>query len=55
MKNYERVILNKKGKDIGLRENNRGAIYIKPKIYFQNTKVKELIKTLSNSNIVKAH
>lgn len=54
MKNYERVIL-KKGKDIGLRENNRGAIYINPKIYFQNSKVKELIRTLSKSNIVKAH
>lgn len=55
MKNYERVILNKEGKDIGLRENNRGAIYIKPKLYFKNTKVKTLIETLSKSNIVKAH
>lgn len=53
MKNYERVILNKDGKDIGLRENNSGAIYIKPKLYFKNTKVKALIETLSKSNIVK--
>lgn len=53
MKNYERIIFNKDGKDIGLRENNRGAIYIKPKLYFKNTKVKNLIEALSNSNIVK--
>ena len=35
MENYSRVILNKKGKDIGLREDNRGAIFIEPKIYFK--------------------
>ena len=53
MKTYERVILNKDGRDIGLRENSKGAIYIKPKIYFKNPKVQDIIKKLSESNIVK--
>jgi len=53
MANYSRVILNKKGKDIGLREDNRGAIFIEPKIYFKNDKIKAIIKTISASNIVK--
>lgn len=52
METNERVILNKKGKDIGLRENAKGAIYIKPKMYFKNTKVQGLIRKLSESNIV---
>lgn len=52
MKIYETVILNKQGKDIGLRENSKGAIYIKPKKYFKNQKVQDLIKELSKSNIV---
>lgn len=51
-KNYKRVIY-KQGKDIGLREDNRGAIFIEPKIYFQNDKIKAIIKTVSASNIVK--
>lgn len=53
MANYSRVILNRKGKDIGLREDNRGAIFIEPKIYFKNDKIKAIIKTISASNIVK--
>ena len=52
MENYKRVIY-KQGKDIGLREDNRGAIFIEPKIYFQNDKIKAIIKTVSASNIVK--
>lgn len=51
-KNYKRVIY-KQGKDIGLREDNRGAIFIEPKIYFQNDKIKAIIKIVSASNIVK--
>lgn len=53
MSNYSRVILNRSGKDIGLREDNRGAIFIEPKIYFKNDKIKSIIKTISESNIVK--
>jgi hypothetical protein len=53
MKNYERVILNKDKKDIGLREDNRGAIYIVPKVYFQNEKVQRIIDTISKSGIVR--
>jgi hypothetical protein len=53
MKTYERVILNKDGRDIGLRENSKGAIYIKPKIYLKSDKVKGIIDKLSKSNIVK--
>lgn len=53
MANYSRVILNKSGKDIGLREDNRGAIFIEPRIYFKNDKIKAIIKTISASNIVK--
>lgn len=53
MKNYERIILNKDKKDIGLREDNRGAIYILPKIYFQNKKVQYIIETISKSGIVR--
>mgnify|MGYP005845042411 CR=1 FL=1 len=52
-KSDETVILNKNGEDIGLRENTNGAIYIKPKIYLKNTKVKNLIEKMSKSNIVK--
>jgi hypothetical protein len=52
MKNYERVILNNEGKDIGLREDNRGAIYILPKIYFKNEKIRNIINSISKSNIV---
>nr|WP_314867041.1 hypothetical protein [uncultured Flavobacterium sp.] len=53
MANYRRVILNKSGKDIGLREDNRGAIFIEPKIYFNNAKIKSIIRIISESNIVK--
>ena len=53
MKNYERIILNNKGVDIGLREDNRGAIFIEPRLYFKNEKIKALIKTISASSIVK--
>ena len=53
MTNYSRVILNRNGKDIGLREDNRGAIFIEPKIYFKNAKIQKLIKAVSSSNIVK--
>ncbi|KIQ22762.1 hypothetical protein RT99_06630 [Flavobacterium sp. MEB061] len=53
MSNYTRIILNRSGKDIGLREDNRGAIFIEPKIYFKNAKIKSIIKTISESNIVK--
>lgn len=52
MENYKRVIY-KDGKDIGLREDNRGAIFIEPRKYFQNVKIKAIIKTISESNIVK--
>lgn len=52
MENYKRIIY-KDGKDIGLREDNRGAIFIEPRKYFQNTKIKAIIKTISESNIVK--
>lgn len=50
MNNYERKIL-KNGKDIGLREDNRGAIYINRKIYLKNDKVKAIIRKLSESGI----
>lgn len=53
MKNYERVILNKEGKDIGLREDNRGAIYIDTSLYFKNEKIRATIQKISKSNIVK--
>lgn len=45
-------IILKNGKDIGLRENSKGAIYIKPKVYFKNPKVKALIEKFSHSRIV---
>lgn len=52
MENYKRIIY-KDGKDIGLREDNRGAIFIEPRKYFQNEKVKAIISTVSKSGIVK--
>ena len=52
MENYKRIIY-KDGKDIGLREDNRGAIFIEPRKYFQNEKVKEIIRVVSASGIVK--
>lgn len=52
MENYKRVIY-KEGRDIGLREDNRGAIFIEPRVYFRNDKIKAIIKTMSASNIVK--
>jgi len=52
MDTKERIIFNKKGKDIGLRENAKGAIYIKPKLYFQNDRIRKLIEKFSHSEIV---
>jgi hypothetical protein len=52
MKNYKRIIY-KAGTDIGIREDNRGAIFIEPRIYFRNSKIQAIIKTMSDSNIVK--
>ncbi|SHF60114.1 hypothetical protein SAMN05444483_101736 [Salegentibacter echinorum] len=53
MSNYERVITNAKGEDTGVRENNRGALYINHKIFFSNPDVLKKVDRLATSKLVK--
>ena len=51
MKNYERIIT-VGGKDTGVRENNRGSLYINHKVFFSDPKVIRILKRLSKSKLV---
>ncbi len=52
MKNYERILTDKKGKDSGVREDYRGSLYIDHEVFFSDKKVKSMIKKLSALGIV---
>ncbi|WP_416448432.1 hypothetical protein ACH3PA_04030 [Leeuwenhoekiella sp. A2] len=52
MGNYERKIY-KEGKDTGVREDYRGAMYIDHKVFFSDEKVQKIIKNISKAGLVK--
>lgn len=53
MKTYERIVRDKDGNDIGVRENDRGAIYINHEVFFKNEKTIKVVEDLRNSEIIR--
>lgn len=53
MKTQERIIRDSKGNDIGVRENQRGAMYIDHKVFFSLTETKNAMQPLRDSQLVK--
>ncbi len=49
----ERILIDKNGKDTGVRENRRGAMYINKKVFFSDEKVSRTLSRLNKSGIVK--
>lgn len=52
-KKLERIIRDCDGNDTGVREDDRGAMYIDKKVFFSINKVKDILNELSNSKLVK--
>lgn len=52
MKVQERILRDSKGNDIGVRENQRGAMYIDHKVFFSLEKTQSVIKNLSESKLI---
>lgn len=52
MKTNERILKDSKGNDVGVRENQRGAMYIDHKVFFSLTKTQDVIQGLRDSKIV---
>lgn len=52
MKTQERILRDSKGNDIGVRENQRGAMYINHKVFFSLRETKAVLKTLRESKLV---
>jgi hypothetical protein len=52
MKTQERILRDSKGNDIGVRENQRGAMYIDHRVFFSLQKTQDIMKTLSESRLV---
>lgn len=52
MKTQERILRDSKGNDIGVRENQRGAMYIDHKVFFSLEKTQSVIKNLSESKLI---
>lgn len=53
MKTYERIIRDRSGKDTGVRENERGAMYINHEVFFKDERTIRVVDALRNSDIVK--
>lgn len=53
LKTQERIIRDSKGNDIGVRENQRGAMYIDHKVFFSLTETKNAMQPLRDSQLVK--
>lgn len=49
---YERVVRDGDGNDTGVREDERGAIYINHKAFFENKKTIAVIDRFSKSQII---
>lgn len=52
MRTQERILRDSKGNDIGVRENQRGAMYIDHKVFFSLQKTQDVMKTLRESKLV---
>lgn len=52
MKTQERILRDLKGNDIGVRENQRGAMYIDHKVFFSLKETKAIMQTLRESKLV---
>ncbi len=52
MKTQERILRDSKGNDIGVRENQRGAMYIDHKVFFSLTETKNAMQPLRDSRLV---
>ncbi|MBG7611632.1 hypothetical protein IU405_05150 [Polaribacter sp. BAL334] len=52
MKTLERILRDSRGKDIGVRENERGAMYIDHKVFFSLDETKNAMKALRDSKLV---
>lgn len=49
----ERIIRDSDGRDSGVRENQRGAMYIDHEVFFKHPKTIEKIEQLKNSQLIK--
>lgn len=50
-KDLNERIITVNGKDTGVRENSRGAIYINHRIFFKQDRVKEILDKLQKAGI----
>lgn len=50
-KDLNERIITVNGKDTGVRENSRGAIYINHRIFFKQDRVKEILNKLQKAGI----